>query len=325
MRISLPTFWHLLKESYKKWNSDEGPRLAAALSYYTAFSIAPLLVIAIGAAGLIFGAEAVQGKVSTELSGVLGSEAARFINDMVKNSTGSNGGGWATVIGGVVLLFGASGVFAELQGALNIIWKAAPERGSGIWNFIRRRLLSFGMVLALGFLLLVSLMLSTMLAVLAKYVGSFGLEEDILLRVAETVVSFLLMTMLFAAIYKVLPDVDLTWRDVTIGAGFTAALITLGKFLIGLYLGQSATASSFGAAGALVVLLLWVYYAAHILYLGAEFTYIFATNHGTQQDRPAALAAAADQNVPKPPGAQAKAEAITPSGAPAETNVSHAR
>jgi len=321
MRISIPVFWGLLKESFNKWNSDEGPRLAAALSYYTIFSIAPLLVIAIGAAGLIFGPDAVQGRVTEELRGALGGDAARLINDMVKNSTAGDGGVWATIVGAVVLLFGASGVFAELQGSLNIIWKAAPERGSGVWNFIRRRLLSFGMVLGLGFILLVSLLLSTALAVLAKYVVNFGLEESIVLRIAETLVSFILMTLLFGAIYKVLPDVDLTWRDVTIGAAFTAVLITLGKFLIGLYLGQSATASSFGAAGALVVVLLWVYYAAHILYLGAEFTYVFSVRHGTQQGRPAVIAAASP-DVPKPPGADATMEAITPSGRAGMTGTS---
>jgi membrane protein len=256
--------------------------MGAALSYYTVFSLAPLLIIVIGIAGLVFGEEAARGAIIEQLQGLLGDEGARTINELIENAGKTGTGIVATIVGVVTLLFGASGVFVELQDDLDRIWKAPPRVGAGIIHFIRARLLTFGIVLAFAFLLLVALVLHAALAALGTYWGGIFEGTEWLLHLINFLISFCVVTVLFAMIYKVLPNLTVEWDDVWIGAIATAFLFTLGKFVIGLYLGKSAIASSYGAAGAVVILLIWMYYSAQAFLLGAEFTYLCAHHYGSR-------------------------------------------
>lgn len=282
MRIKREEIWGLIKESISRWGEDRAPSMGAALSYYTVFSLAPLLVIVIGIAGLVFGEEAARGAVVEQLQGLIGDEGAGAINELIENAGKTGTGIVATMVGVVTLLVGASGVFVELQDDLDRIWKAPPRVGAGILNFIRARLLTFGMVLAFGFLLLVALVLHAALAAVGEYWGGIFGGTEWLLHLINFLISFGVVTVLFAMIYKILPNLKIEWNDVWSGAVVTAFLFTSGKFLIGLYLGKSAVASSYGAAGAVVILLIWMYYSAQIFLLGAEFTYLFAHHHGSR-------------------------------------------
>ncbi|HEY1015255.1 MAG TPA: YihY/virulence factor BrkB family protein [Herpetosiphonaceae bacterium] len=271
----------LLKQTGKEWSEDKVPRLGAALAYYTVFSIAPLLIIAIGIAGLVLDREAATGQIQAQLDGLLGVDAAKAIQEMIQGASKPSSGILATVIGLATLLFGASGVFGQLQDSLNTIWEVAPKPGRGILGTLKDRFLSFTMVLGVGFMLLVSLVISAALAGIGKYFENLGIPT-FLFEAINFAVSFGVITLLFAAIYKVLPDVKIQWRDVWIGAAVTALLFTIGKFLIGLYLGRSSVASSYGAVGSLAILLLWVYYSAQILFFGAEFTQVYANAYGSR-------------------------------------------
>ena len=275
----LKNAWNLLKQTASEWSEDKVPRLGAALAYYTVFSIAPLLIIAIAVAGLVFGSEAATGAVQSQLQSFLGEDAAKAINDMIVNASKPSSGIIATIIGIVTLLFGASGVFGQLKDAMNTIWEVEPKPGRGIMGIISDRFLSFTMVLGVGFLLLVSLMISTGLDAAKEYV--FGDDLGIVFQVLNFAISFGVITLLFAMIYKVLPDVEIQWRDVWIGAAVTALLFTIGKFAISQYLSRSGTASAYGAAGSLIVVLLWIYYSAQILFFGAEFTQVYANQYGS--------------------------------------------
>lgn len=277
--------WPLLKQAASSWSSDYAPSMGAALSYYTLFSIAPLLLIVIAVAGWFFGAEAVRGQVTEQLQYLMGEQGAKAIESMIAAASDPKDGIIATVIGVAVLILGATTVFGELQNALDRIWRApARQRSSGWWNLLRTRLLSFGMVLGIAFLLMVSLVLSAALAALGKLWAFPGWEA--LSHALDVLVSFGITTALFAMIYKFIPRVHVAWHDVWIGAAFTAILFAVGKFLIGLYIGKSAVASTFGAAGSLVVLMLWVYYSAQIFLLGAEFTWVYAHEHGSRRGKP---------------------------------------
>jgi membrane protein len=272
--------WGLLKESFSGWSEDKAPRLGAALAYYTIFSLAPLLVIVIGVAAFVFGREAAQGEVLGQLQGLLGEAGAQAIQGMIQNASQSKTtGAFATVIGVATLLFGASGVFGELQDALNTVWGVKPKPGRGILGTIKQRFLSFAMVAGIAFLLLVSLTVSAALAAVGKFTE--GLLPTEILHVVNFVTSFAVITLLFAMIYKLLPDARIAWSDVWIGAAVTALLFTIGKFAIGLYLGKSSVASAYGAAGSLVILLVWIYYSAQILFFGAEFTEVYARRYGS--------------------------------------------
>ncbi|MBD1920908.1 YihY/virulence factor BrkB family protein [Microcoleus sp. FACHB-831] len=272
----------LLKETFKEWQEDKASRLAAALAYYTTFSLAPLLIIAIAIASLVFGQEAAQGTIDDQLRGLIGSEGATAIQDMIKNSQKPAEGTIATIISFVLLFFGASGVFAELQDSLNTIWEVAPKPDAGVKNILRSRFLSFTMVLVIGFLLLVSLVLSAGLAALGNYFGNLVPNLAILWQTLNFLISFGVITVLFAMIYRILPDAKIAWGDVWIGAAITSLLFSIGKWLIGLYLGNSSVGSTYGAAGSFVVLLLWVNYSAQILFFGAEFTQVYANKFGSQ-------------------------------------------
>jgi membrane protein len=273
----------LVKESFKEWKDDGALDLGAALAYYTIFSLAPLLLIATAVAGLVWGREAVQGQLVGELRGLLGPQGAEAVQTMIANAGKRQGSGiLATVVGLVTILFGATGVFVQLQNALNRVWNVKAKPKSGMWNFVRNRLLSFGMVLGIGFLLLVSLAVSAAVSALGTWATSRLPGGETLIQIVTFVLSFALMTGLLGMIYKYLPDVKIAWRDVWVGAVVTALLFTAGKFLISLYLGKSSVASTYGAAGSLVILLLWIYYSSQILFLGAEFTQVYASKYGSQ-------------------------------------------
>jgi membrane protein len=273
----------LLKETVAEWSEDKVPLWAAALAYYTIFSLAPLLLIAISIAGLVFGEEAARGEIVGQIRGLVGQQGAEAIQGMIQNvNRPGSGGTLATIVGVVTLLFGASGVFGQLQDALNTIWGVKPKPGQGIASFIQARFLSFAMVLVIGFLLLVSLVLSAALAAITTFFSHFLPTFVALGQLLNFVVSFGFITLLFAAIYKFLPDVNVAWKDLWIGAATTSLLFNVGKFLIGLYLGNSGTTSAYGAAGSLVVLLLWVFYSAQIILFGAEFTQVFAKHRGSE-------------------------------------------
>jgi len=272
----------LIKESFQEWRNDGALDLGAALAYYTIFSLAPLLLIVIAVAGLFFGRDAVQGRLVGELQGLVGPQGGQAIQTMVANAGRERSGVLATVVGVVTILLGATGVFVQLQSSLNRVWnvKAKPEKG--IWSFLRSRLISFGLVLGIGLLLLVSLVVTAAVSALGAWATGLLPGTELAVQAVTFLLSFALMTALFAMIFKVLPDVEIAWRDVWIGAVATALLFTTGKFLIGLYIGRSAVASTYGAAGSLVVLLLWIYYSSQILFFGAEFTEVYASHYGSR-------------------------------------------
>ena len=265
--------WRLGMRAVSAWSADYAPSMGAALSYYALFSIAPLLLIVIGVAGFFFGAEAARGELFQEIAGLVGADAARAVESLVANARKPESGLLAMVTGTVLLVMGASTVFGELQNALDRIWRAPRQQAKGWLTLIRTRLASFGMILAIAFLLMVSLVLSAVVSALGKWWG---------LHLIDWALSFVLMTVLFATIYKVIPRVRIAWRDVWVGAAVTAALFAIGKLLIGLYIGRSSVASAFGAAGSLVVLMVWVYYSSQVFLLGAEFTRLYAEEEGSR-------------------------------------------
>ena len=271
----------LLKQSAIRWTDDNASSKGAALAYYTTFSIAPLLIIAIAIAGLIFGQEAARGGLFRELNTLFGAEASTAIEAMLKNAYEPDEAIFSVIVSTLTLLIGATTVFVELQSSLDTIWKAEPRPGSGIVNFIKTRLISIGMILAIGFLLIVSLMMSVFIAALANVWSGWLSNVEWLLQIINFAVWFGVITLLFAMIYKYLPNVKIAWEDVWIGASVTSLLFAGGKLLIGLYIGKSALSSSFGAAGAFVVLIVWIYYSAQIFLFGAEFTYQYAHERGS--------------------------------------------
>ncbi len=270
----------LLKDTFNAWMEDNALRLSAALAYYTTFSIAPLLVIMIALAGLFLGQEAVTGELDTQLSGMLGAKAAEGVQAMVKSASQPSESKIATIVGILTLLLGASAIFGQLKDALNTIWEVKSKPGLGFKGFLHQRVLSFGMVAVIGFLLLISLLMSTALTGFSHYLGRHMPLPPFILTTAEFLLSFVVITFLFAMIFKVLPDTTVDWKHVWIGAAVTALLFDLGKLGLSLYLGRESTASTYGAAASVVLLLLWVYYASCILLFGAEFTQIYAKATG---------------------------------------------
>jgi membrane protein len=296
----------LVKESVAAWIGDYAPSMGAALAYYTLFSIAPLLLIVIAIAGLVFGADAARGAIVDQLAGLIGEQGAGAIEALVRSASEPARSTIATIVGAVTLFIGATTAFAELQSALDRIWEVpAREKARGLWALARQRLLSFGMVLVLGLLMLVSLVFSAALAALGHWWGAFFNGWEAALQTLNFVVSFVLTTGLFAAIYKFMPRARIAWRDVWVGAVVTALLFTVGKFLIGLYLGKSGVTSGFGAAGSLVVLLIWVYYSAQIFLLGAEFTWVYAHRSGSRLAAPQAGGSQPTAAGRKPPTGRA--------------------
>jgi membrane protein len=282
--MKLKAWWQLVKQAGESWIDDYAPSMGAALAYYTAFSLAPLLLIVIAIAGLVFGAEAARGEIFGQLTSLMGRDAAAAVEGMLISVSKPSEGIVATLVGAVFLLIGATSVFGELQDALDRIWRApAREKAGGIWGLVRARLLSFGMIFGLAFLLMVSLVLSAGMAALGKWWGAWFAEFEVVVQLVNAALSFVLTGAVFAFIYKFMPRVRIQWRDVWLGAGVTALLFTLGKTLIGLYIGKTGVASGFGAAGSLVVLLVWVYYSAQIFLMGAEFTWVYARTYGSMK------------------------------------------
>jgi membrane protein len=272
----------LLKQSFKEWQDDNVSQLAAALAYYTVFSLTPLLVLAIAIAGAVFGEEAARGEIVGQIQGLVGTSGAEAIETALDNANQPEISSIASLISIAVLLFGASGVFAQLQEALNTVWNVRPKPNRGVKGLIRKRLLSFSMVLAIGFLLLVSLVLSAALSALANINLNLLPGLEIFWQILNFLLSFGLISLLFALMYKYLPDVKIAWGDVWVGAIITALLFSFGKYILGLYLGQGSFGSAYGAAGSLVIILAWVYYSAQILLFGAEFTQVLARHYGSQ-------------------------------------------
>jgi membrane protein len=272
--------WRLMKDAASDWSRDRAPRLGAALAYYTVFSLVPFLVVVIAVIGLVFGEVAAQSAILSQIAELVGEQTAAAIKDMILRANQPSTGLFATAVAVATLLIGASGVFGQLQDALNTVWGVEPKEGRGVWGFIKDRFLSFVAVLGTGFLLLVSLILSSALAAFGKWFGGLLPLPEAVLQLMNFAFSFLVVTGLFALIFKVLPDAKVAWRDVWIGAALTSALFTIGKFALGVYLGKSNVASAYGATGSLVLVLLWVYYSAQILLYGAEFTQVYANRVG---------------------------------------------
>ncbi|HYN00017.1 MAG TPA: YihY/virulence factor BrkB family protein [Aestuariivirgaceae bacterium] len=275
--------WELAKASVLAWNNDYAPSMGAAIAYYTLFSIAPLLIIVTAIAGFFFGEEAAQGEIFGQIRGLLGEEGALAIQGLVKSASEPAEGFLALLIGIVAMVIGATAVFGELQSAMDRIWRApAAQQSGGIMGLFRARLFAFGMVLGVAFLLLVSLVVSAGISALgALWSAVFG-GWELVLQIVNIVVSLIIFTGVFAMIYRFLPRISVSWRDVWTGAAITSVLFVIGKFLIGLYIGSSGVVSGFGAAGALAALLIWVYYSAQIFLLGAEFTWAHAHKYGSR-------------------------------------------
>ena len=304
----------MLKESFAAWWNDQAPSKGAALAYYSMFSIAPLLFLIISIAGLVFGADAVRGMVFDQVAALMGPNGAEAIQEMLAHVSEPKTGGFAAALSIGLLLFGASTVFGQLQTALDTIWRVPEEekkkeKQNGIWTFIKSRLLTFGMVLGLAFLVTISLALSAALGALGKWWGPLFGQWEAVAHVFDLVVNFGVLTVVFAAIFKLMPRASIQWRDVWVGAFVTALLFVIGKFLIGLYLGKSDVGSSFGAFGSLVIVMVWIYYSAQIFLLGAEFTWVYAHERGSRQGQSRAKENLGEAKEPAP---QAASPAFTP-------------
>ena len=286
MRTLLSNLPTILKLTYQDWQADNASRLAAALAYYTIFSLAPMLVIVISVTGLIWEAESVQTQILGQVQGLIGPEGADFVANLISNRGTPAEGIVALIIGILTLLFGALGVFNELHNSLNLIWNIRVERPKGFLRSIKQllidRFLSFAMILTIGFLLLVSLVITAVVSATQETIGDAFPLSELVWQVVNLALSIGVITVLFALMFKFLPDADITWHDAWIGAFVTSLLFSLGKAAIGIYLGNSAVASAFGAAGSLVLLLLWIYYSAQILFFGAEFTQVYANQYGSK-------------------------------------------
>jgi membrane protein len=276
--------WPIARQAVASWIDDHAPSMGAALAYYALFSIAPLILIVVSIAGLVFGADAARGQIFAELRGLMGEQGATAVQSLLRSVSQPRQGVVGTAIGIAVLLVGATGVFGELQNALDRIWRA-PARAthSGLFVLLRSRLLSFGMVLCFGFLLMVSLLASAAISAVGRWWQPVFAGWELIAQGATFALGFAFVTVMFAMIYKLMPRAQVRWRDVWIGAAFTSLLFNAGKLLIGLYLGKSGFASGFGAAGSLVALLFWMYYSSQIFLLGAEFTWVYAYTCGSRQ------------------------------------------
>jgi membrane protein len=276
------SLWELLMATVHDWQTDKAARLGAALAYYMVFSLPAMLIIVIAIVGVVFGRQAAEAKIILQIQGLVGKEGADLIQTMIESASQPRASLIATIVGVVTLLVGGLGAFGQLQDALNTIWEVTPKEGRGLKGILQDRAISSGLVLGTGFLLLVSMVISTALTAMTTYLNGFFGDVLIVAQILNVVISFAVVTLLFAMIFKYLPDAKIAWRDVGIGAVITALLFTIGKFLIGLYLGSTGAGSTYGAAGSLVVILLWIYYSAQILLFGAEFTQVYANRFGSK-------------------------------------------
>jgi membrane protein len=281
-RINLQAILALFKQSLVCWNDIDAPRLGAALAYYTVLSLAPLLVIAVGIAGLVFGRKAAEGQIIWQFRDTIGDQGASTVQTLLQSIHRPTAGIVATTLGSLVLLFSSSGVFVELRDSMNDVWGVRGQSGGGFGSMVRERFYAFAMVLGIGILLVASLLTSAFLAAASEFFGSLLPVPAWLLQIANIPVSLVVFAVLFALIYKIVPDVAIAWRDVWLGAAVTSVLFTVGNLLIGLYLGKAGVGSAYGAAASLVVLLAWVYFSAQILLFGATFTRCFSEKHGSR-------------------------------------------
>lgn len=281
MKRKIKEYWSILKDTFNGFIEDNAMRLGASLSYYTLFSLAPMLLIIISLGGIFFGREAVQGQVYNQINGLIGSDAAKQVQDILKNAQLSGQSTWAAVVGVITLLIGATGTFAEIQDAINVIWGLKPKPKNGIVKYLMTRFLSFSVVISLGFSLMVSLVISAVLDAFSKRMELLFSDATIyIFWIINSLMVWAVIASLFTVIFKVLPDGKIRWRDAFVGAGFTSLLFMIGKYGIGLYLGNSSVGTTYGAAGSVVIILLWVYYTALILYFGAEFTKSYTNFYG---------------------------------------------
>jgi membrane protein len=276
--------WPVLRRTISAWSGHEAPRLGAALAFYSLLSLAPLVILVVSIVGLVFGHTAAQEQIAAQVEGMIGKEGGDTVREMIQHGSRPSEGVTASLIGLATLIFGASGVFGELQAALNRMWDVPEDRDKSMWTKVRERLFSFGMVLSVGFLLLVSLLISAGLASLGKFMGGFLPLPEFVLHLIDLGISVAAISILFALIFKYVPEAPIAWRDVWPGAIVTAAFFTGGKFLIGLYLGKAAVGSAYGTAGSLVVVVVWIYYSAMIFLFGAEFTHVLAQEREMQAE-----------------------------------------
>ena len=322
--------WLLTKAAASSWVDDYAQSMGAALAYYTMLSIAPFLVIVLSLAGLIFGVDAARGEIAAQLQGLMGREGAEAVQKLLESARKPAEGGAAAAAGLVLLLVAATSVFAELQDSLDRIWRAPKRSRPAIWTLLRGRLLSFGTIAGISFLMMVSLVVSAGLAAFGKMWGPRFADWQTLAAIVNVLFSYVLTTTVFAMIYKVMPRVRVAWMDVLIGASVTALLFTIGKSLIGLYIGRSGVTSGFGAAGSLVMAMVWVYYSAQIFLLGAEFTWAYAVTFGSRKDHklPGAAPAVPSKAADKKPDAnmlEAKEAAIVATEAAAAEDAARAQ
>lgn len=281
MPLRLPSWTDAPLTVIRTWSGAHAGRQGAALAYYTLFAIAPMLLIVIAVAGAVYGEEAVRGEIVGQIDQLIGRNGAELVETLLKNAREADGGLLAGILGGITLLLGSTGAFLQLQGALNEIWEVKAKPGNGLKRFLINRAQAFGMVIALGFVLLVSLALDAGLSAASAWT-TLRFPGIPLLNVANAALSLLVVTAVFSLIYRVLPDVELSWRDVALGALITAVLFTIGKRLIGLYLGQTTPASAYGAAGSVVIVMIWVYYSAQVVLFGAAITRVVSGRRGTR-------------------------------------------
>ena len=291
LRITPRLVWKMLKLTWQEWGDDNGASLSAALAYYTVFSLAPILVIVVAVVGLYYGQDAARGQLVAQIGGLIGDEGADLVESMIVTASEPAKGTIATVLGFLTLLFGATGAFSEMQASLNHIWDLPKRKSTGMINWVTSRFISFTLVLGTGFLLLVSLILGAVFAALTDLFGSAGVNIEIYGQAINFALSFVLTGLLFALIYRILPDIEIAWRDVWVGAMVTSFAFSIGKLAIGIYLGRNSTASAYGAAGSLVIVMIWVYYSAQILFLGAEFTQVYSRLVGSRRGERALVAA----------------------------------
>lgn len=281
-KTKIKEYYSFAHEVFSEFSTDNATKLSASLSYYTIFSLAPMLVVIISVAGIFYGREAIQGQLYGQINWLIGKDAAAQVEELIKNARLSQKSGIAAIIGTITLMLGATGVFAEIQDSINFIWSLKAKPKSGILKYLFNRLLSFSLILSLGFLLIVSLLVNTFLDIFSQRLQLFFENMTVyLFMFLNLAIVFSVITLLFATIFKVLPDGRIAWKDAFLGASVTAILFMIGKFLIGYYLGQSSITSTFGAAGSVVIILLWVYYSSTILFLGAEFTKVYTRHYGT--------------------------------------------
>jgi membrane protein len=273
--MNVKTLFQILKTTFASWNRHEAPRLGAALAFYTILSLSPLVIIVLALAGLVFNRSTAQAHILSQVQGMIGPDGGKAVESMLANAQRPAAGILGTIVGLLSLLFGASGVFTELRSALNLIWEVTPEKTSGVVALLRERFFSFGMVLSIGFLLLVSLVVSTILAAIGKFFGGLLPIPSPVVAVLNFSLSYLGVAVLFGLIFRLVPEAKVRWRNVWLGALVTALFFSIGKTLIGLYLGKSSVGSAYGAAGSVIVVIVWVYYSAQIFFFGAEFTHAY--------------------------------------------------